>query len=46
MAVTIWTGVAFWLGLNVAFAAMRLHLTRPVRVTASTSDVPVLRLVR
>ena len=34
MAVEIWTGVAFWLGLNVAFAAMRLHLTRPVRVAA------------
>jgi hypothetical protein len=46
MAVTIWTGVAFWLGLNVAFAAMRLHLTRPVRVIARTSGVPVLRLVR
>lgn len=46
MTAAIWTGVAFWLGLNVAFAAMRLHLTRPAKVAARTSDAPVLRLVR
>jgi hypothetical protein len=31
------TGVALWLGLNVAFVALRIHVTRPKRIA-----VPVL----
>ena len=37
MATMIWTGVALWLGLNAAFVALRMYVTRPERAV-----VPVL----
>ena len=37
MATMIWTGVALWLGLNAAFVACRMYVTRPERAA-----VPVL----
>jgi hypothetical protein len=46
MAADIWTGVALWVGLNLAFVAWRLHLTRPVKVIATPAKLPALRLVR
>ena len=30
----VWTGVALWLGLNVAFVAVRMHATRPKKAVA------------
>jgi len=32
----VWTGVAVWLGFNVAVVARRMYVTRPVRVAASS----------
>ena len=29
MAILIWTGIALWLGLNAAFVALRMYVTRP-----------------
>jgi len=40
----VWTGVALWLGFNVAVVARRIYVTRPVKV-AATSRRPHLRLV-
>jgi hypothetical protein len=34
MATMIWTGVALWLGLNAAFVAYRMYVTRPERAVA------------
>jgi hypothetical protein len=31
MATLVWTGVALWLGLNAAFVALRIYVTRPER---------------
>jgi hypothetical protein len=32
----VWTGVAVWLGFNVAVVARRIYVTRPARVAASS----------
>jgi hypothetical protein len=40
----VWTGVALWLGFNVAVVARRIYVTRPVKV-ADTSRRPRLHLV-
>ena len=40
----VWSGVALWLGFNVAVVARRMYVTRPVRV-AATSRRTHLRLV-
>jgi len=32
----VWTGVAVWLGFNVAVVARRMYVTRPVRVAANS----------
>jgi hypothetical protein len=40
----VWTGVALWLGFNVAVVARRVYVTRPVRA-AATPCRPRLRLV-
>jgi len=37
----VWTGIAFWLALNAAFVAVRVHATRPKRIAA-----PVLIWIR
>jgi hypothetical protein len=44
MTSLVWTGVALWLGFNVAVVARRVYVTRPVRA-AATSRRPRLRLV-
>lgn len=31
MTILIWTGVALWLGLNAAFVALRMYVTRTER---------------
>ncbi|MFB9268219.1 hypothetical protein ACFFWD_34730 [Bradyrhizobium erythrophlei] len=31
----VWTGVAFWLGLNAAFVARRAYVTMPRRTAAT-----------
>jgi hypothetical protein len=31
MATLVWTGVALWLGLNAAFVALRIYVTRSER---------------
>jgi hypothetical protein len=40
----VWIGVALWLGLNVAFVARRIYVTRPVKIAANSRRAR-LRLV-
>jgi hypothetical protein len=40
----VWIGVALWLGLNVAFVARRIYVTRPVKIAANSRRTHV-RLV-
>ncbi len=40
----VWSGVALWLGFNVAVVARRMYVTRPAKV-AATSRRAHLRLV-
>jgi hypothetical protein len=35
----VWTGVALWLGVNVAFAARRISLARPAKVKTSSARI-------
>jgi hypothetical protein len=32
----VWTGVALWLGLNVAVVARRMYVTRPDKIAAAS----------
>jgi hypothetical protein len=34
MATLVWTGVALWFGLNAAFVALRMYVTRSERAVA------------
>ncbi len=35
----VWTGVALWLGVNAAFAARRVSVTRPAKVAAQSARI-------
>lgn len=35
----VWTGIALWLGMNAAFVAFRVYVTRPQK---TVEPVPVL----
>ena len=40
----VWIGLALWLGLNVAFVARRIYVTRPGKIAANSRRAR-LRLV-